>query len=144
MLFTGKLTVIEGTKIFSGCSDSNIAQVMAQTLTGPSIFQIGSSNYVSSSVPSAPHVTSVITTDCYQVPVTGNLTITLSGLPSGSWTLHGDNASNYTYSGFGTTAVLNIDSSIVGTGMHFYYDGPTQQLRFCNVTSGHNNRNPHL
>jgi Secretion system C-terminal sorting domain len=129
ILGVGESIIVEGFKPFSGCSDFSLTLVSAFTVNGSPISTSCQSQYTSTEA--APQITSVITPDCYQVPVNGNLQITLSGLPSGNWTLHGNSASTYTYSGSGSTVVLNINSSIIGNNMRFYYDTPDG----CSATS---------
>mgnify|MGYP000853330095 CR=1 FL=1 len=125
ILGPGQSFTTHGTKPFSGCYDLSIVQANATTLGGDFVFPPPAlSEYFDTSSP-APIITSVHTPNCTTVPVVGNMQITLTGLPQGNWTIYGDNSANYTYSGSGTTAVLTINSSVVGNGIRFRYETTT-------------------
>jgi|GEM_PF-5455501 len=120
----GQIQTIHGTKPFSGteCEQTNFVMASAFTSDNSPVNEFSQSTFTAPNA-SAPTVTAVITPNCYQVPVNGNMQITLSGLPTGNWMLHTD-SSNYTYSGTGATVTLNLDAATVGNGFRFYYDGP--------------------
>jgi Secretion system C-terminal sorting domain len=119
----GQIQTIHGTKPFldTECEQTNFVMVSASTIDNTPVNGFSLDTFTAPKA-SPPIITSVITQNCYQVPVTGNMQITLSGLPSGNWTLHTDSTS-YTYSGTGSTVTLNIDAATVGNGFRFYYDG---------------------
>lgn len=125
ILAPGQSLTTYGTKPFSGCYDLSVVEITATTLGGDFVLPPPAvSEYFDTSSP-APIITSVVTPNCTTVPVIGNMQITLTGLPQGNWTVYGNNSANYTYSGSGTTAVLNIDSSVVGSGIFFRYETAT-------------------
>lgn len=122
-LFPGNTFTLNGSRASSGCADSGFVLLNATTLDGSETAgQSASSNEISNGQLPAPVITSVVTANCTTIPVTGNMQITLSGLPDENWTIRGTNSSNYSYSGSGTTAVLNIDATVIGSGMRFYYE----------------------